>query len=160
MRSFTCMPSLLYPSGLFCPFCPLLFLLCSELTMASWCLSPLSPSTWLWCMLSALSEARGTLLPAVQGIVHQLPILQKFVPMQISFLSICYPVFVLTYLGQAAWLTSFPDQVSSTFYASIPFSDGFFWVRSPPCSPQAVVTTHCRSQHCVGIHRMFCPACC
>ena len=47
---------------------------------------------------------------------------------QISFLGICYPVLVVTYLGQAAWLTAFPDQVSSTFYASIPFGDGFFWV--------------------------------
>ncbi|KAL3152408.1 hypothetical protein ABBQ32_001459 [Trebouxia sp. C0010 RCD-2024] len=46
---------------------------------------------------------------------------------KISFLAICYPVLVLTYLGQAAWLTSFPDQVSSTFYASIPYGNGFFW---------------------------------
>lgn len=31
-------------------------------------------------------------------------------------------------MGQAAWLTAFPDQVSSTFYASIPYGDGFYWV--------------------------------
>ncbi len=48
---------------------------------------------------------------------------------QISFLVICYPVLIVTYLGQAAWLTRFPDQVSSTFYASIPYGDGFYWVR-------------------------------
>ena len=48
--------------------------------------------------------------------------------LQISFLAICYPVLILTYLGQAAWLTAFPDQVGSTFYASIPYGDGFYWV--------------------------------
>ena len=48
--------------------------------------------------------------------------------LQLSFLGLAYPVLVLTYLGQAAWLTAFPDQVSSTFYASIPFGDGFYWV--------------------------------
>lgn len=47
---------------------------------------------------------------------------------QLSFLGIAYPVLILTYLGQAAWLTQFPDQVSSTFYASIPYGDGFYWV--------------------------------
>ncbi|KAL3135172.1 hypothetical protein ABBQ38_006263 [Trebouxia sp. C0009 RCD-2024] len=46
---------------------------------------------------------------------------------RISFLVICYPVLIVTYLGQAAWLTAYPDQVSSTFYASIPYGDGFFW---------------------------------
>ena len=49
---------------------------------------------------------------------------------QISFLVICYPVLIVTYLGQAAWLTRYPDQVSSTFYASIPYGDGFYWVRA------------------------------
>ncbi|KAL3135202.1 Potassium transporter 5 [Trebouxia sp. C0009 RCD-2024] len=47
---------------------------------------------------------------------------------RISFLVICYPVLIVTYLGQAAWLTRYPDQVSSTFYASIPYGDGFYWV--------------------------------
>ncbi|KAL3134369.1 hypothetical protein ABBQ38_006624 [Trebouxia sp. C0009 RCD-2024] len=46
---------------------------------------------------------------------------------KLSFLGIAYPVLILTYLGQAAWLTQFPDQVSSTFYASIPYGDGFYW---------------------------------
>ncbi|DBA83964.1 TPA: Potassium transporter, variant 2 [Trebouxia sp. C0004] len=46
---------------------------------------------------------------------------------RISFLAICYPVLILTYLGQTAWLTAFPDQVGSTFYASIPYGDGFYW---------------------------------
>ena len=45
---------------------------------------------------------------------------------QSSFLGIAYPVLILTYLGQAAWLTQFPDQVSSTFYASIPYGDGSY----------------------------------
>ncbi|DBA74693.1 TPA: hypothetical protein ACH3X2_009358 [Trebouxia sp. C0005] len=46
---------------------------------------------------------------------------------RISFLGLCYPVLILTYLGQTAWLTAFPDQVGSTFYASIPYGDGFYW---------------------------------
>ncbi|KAL3138070.1 Potassium transporter [Trebouxia sp. C0009 RCD-2024] len=46
---------------------------------------------------------------------------------RISFLVICYPVLIVTYLGQAAWLTRYPDQVSSTFYACIPYGDGFYW---------------------------------
>lgn len=54
------------------------------------------------------------------------------VVLQISFLAICYPVLILTYLGQTAWLTAFPDQVGSTFYASIPYGDGFYWVS--PCT--------------------------
>ena len=54
--------------------------------------------------------------------------LRTVVWLQISFLAICYPVLILTYLGQAAWLIAHPDQVSSTFYASIPFGDGFYWV--------------------------------
>ncbi len=48
--------------------------------------------------------------------------------LQLSFLML-WPILILTYLGQAAWLTAFPDQVSSTFYASIPYGNGFYWVR-------------------------------
>ncbi len=55
-------------------------------------------------------------------------LLRTGVVLQISFLAICYPVLILTYLGQTAWLTAFPDQVGSTFYASIPYGDGFYWV--------------------------------
>ena len=55
-------------------------------------------------------------------------LLRATILLQISFLAICYPVLILTYLGQAAWLIKHPDQVSSTFYASIPFGDGFYWV--------------------------------
>ena len=62
--------------------------------------------------------------------------------MQISLLGLCYPVLVVTYLGQAAWLTAFPDQVSSTFYASIPFGDGFFWVCSRPTPHPSFTTSH------------------
>ncbi|KAK9808702.1 hypothetical protein WJX72_002233 [[Myrmecia] bisecta] len=46
---------------------------------------------------------------------------------QISFTCIAYPSLVITYFGQAAWLTAHPDQVGSTFYASIPWGDGFYW---------------------------------
>lgn len=72
-------------------------------------------------------------------------------PVQISFLAICYPVLVLTYLGQAAWLTAFPDQVSSTFYASIPYGDGFFWVRRPSLDdpPHTPLLPHCNSHYCL-----------
>ncbi len=34
---------------------------------------------------------------------------------------------MITYLGQAAYLMANPDQVGSTFFASIPFGDGFYW---------------------------------
>ena len=74
--------------------------------------------------------------------------------LQLSFICIAYPSLIITYLGQAAWLLAFPDQVklqcsvalqvpcglykhgetmvtpsiflqvSSTFYASIPYGDG------------------------------------
>ena len=30
-------------------------------------------------------------------------------------------------MGQAAYLMANPDQVGSTFFASIPFGDGFYW---------------------------------
>ena len=62
--------------------------------------------------------------------------------LQLSFLGLAYPVLVLTYLGQAAWLTAFPDQVSSTFYASIPFGDGFYWVRLVPLTLIVKMTAH------------------
>lgn len=47
---------------------------------------------------------------------------------RLSFMLVAYPSLIITYLGQAAWLLAFPEQVSSTFYASIPFGDGFYWV--------------------------------
>lgn len=80
---------------------------------------------------------------------------------QISFLVICYPVLIVTYLGQAAWLTRYPDQVSSTFYASIPYGDGFYWVRATSvicCIPAVECVTFafdllllCRN-HLQGLH--------
>ena len=60
--------------------------------------------------------------------------------LQISFLGIAYPVLIVTYLGQAAWLTAHPDQVSSTFYASIPYGNGFYWVRATPFLAVLVVS--------------------
>ncbi|KAK9792666.1 hypothetical protein WJX73_004356 [Symbiochloris irregularis] len=47
---------------------------------------------------------------------------------RIAFIGICYPCLVITYFGQAAWLVHNQDQVGNTFYASIPFGDGFYWV--------------------------------
>ncbi|KAK9835990.1 hypothetical protein WJX81_004040 [Elliptochloris bilobata] len=46
---------------------------------------------------------------------------------QIAFCCIAYPSLVITYLGQAAFLMANPDQVGSTFFACIPFGDGFYW---------------------------------
>jgi KUP system potassium uptake protein len=40
--------------------------------------------------------------------------------MQISFSSIVFPALVAAYSGQAAYLTKFKDDVSDTFYTSIP----------------------------------------
>lgn len=77
--------------------------------------------------------------------------------LQLSFMLVAYPSLIITYLGQAAWLLAFPEQVrfhgslalqlpcgfdrqgkplvvpqslqvSSTFYASIPFGDGEYRV--------------------------------
>ncbi|KAL3139069.1 Potassium transporter [Trebouxia sp. C0010 RCD-2024] len=80
-------------------------------------------------LMTSMVLGDGVLTPAqsVLGAIYGLQIKTSVSEGGISFLAICYPVLVLTYLGQAAWLTAFPDQVRSTFYASIPFGDGFFW---------------------------------
>ncbi|CAA6664151.1 unnamed protein product [Spirodela intermedia] len=39
---------------------------------------------------------------------------------QISFTAVLFPSVTLAYIGQAAYLTKFPDNVSNTFYKSIP----------------------------------------
>ncbi|CAA6664153.1 unnamed protein product [Spirodela intermedia] len=39
---------------------------------------------------------------------------------QISFTAVLFPSVTLAYIGQAAYLTKFPDNVSDTFYKSIP----------------------------------------
>lgn len=31
-----------------------------------------------------------------------------------------FPALILTYLGQAAYLTTFPENINNTFYASMP----------------------------------------
>ncbi|GAQ87155.1 Potassium transporter family protein [Klebsormidium nitens] len=46
---------------------------------------------------------------------------------QLGFVGLAYPSLVITYFGQAAWLIKHPDEVGSTFYASIPGGDGLFW---------------------------------
>lgn len=45
--------------------------------------------------------------------------------MQISFSSIVFPALLAAYSGQAAYLTKFKDDVSDTFYKSIP--DPLYW---------------------------------
>lgn len=45
-----------------------------------------------------------------------------------SFAFVAYPALMLTYLGQAAWMVKHIDQISVTFFASIPFGNGFYWV--------------------------------
>ncbi|XP_075478372.1 potassium transporter 5-like [Primulina tabacum] len=44
---------------------------------------------------------------------------------QISFSGIVFPALLTAYIGQAAYLSKFPDQVKDTFYASIP--DPLYW---------------------------------
>ncbi len=52
--------------------------------------------------------------------------------MRASFGFVAYPALMLTYLGQAAWMCSNIDSISETFFASIPFGNGFYWVSSWP----------------------------
>jgi K+ transporter len=40
--------------------------------------------------------------------------------LQISFTSIIFPSVALCYMGQAAYLRKFPENVGDTFYKSIP----------------------------------------
>ena len=49
-------------------------------------------------------------------------------PVRASFAFVAYPALMLTYLGQAAWMCSHIDLIPVTFFASIPFGDGFYWV--------------------------------
>ncbi len=102
-------------------------------TMHSWTQTVLDCAQWPW---SFLYTSCLTLVPFLCSNAYFAccccttgPRCQNIL-MQISFLVICYPVLIVTYLGQAAWLTRYPDQVSSTFYASIPYGDGFYWVRA------------------------------
>ena len=39
---------------------------------------------------------------------------------QISFTAVLFPAVSLAYIGQGAYLTKFPENVSDTFYKSIP----------------------------------------
>ncbi len=40
--------------------------------------------------------------------------------MQLGFMCVAYPSLIITYLGQAAYLMVHPENVSTTFYSSIP----------------------------------------
>ena len=40
--------------------------------------------------------------------------------LQISFSSVVFPTLISTYLGQAAYLMKFPENVGNTFYKSVP----------------------------------------
>ena len=112
--------------------------------------------------------------------------------LQLSFICIAYPALIITYLGQAAWLLAFPDQVrlqsglalqlpcdldkhreamaapcflqvSSTFYASIPYGDGEYCVM-PPLHPlcqwkpplPGLVAAHATVLCCVRLAHMLC----
>ncbi|XP_027171881.1 potassium transporter 5-like [Coffea eugenioides] len=44
---------------------------------------------------------------------------------QISFSSVVFPTLISTYLGQAAYLMKFPENVGNTFYKSVP--DSIYW---------------------------------
>ncbi len=63
---------------------------------------------------------------------------------QIAFCGIAYPSLVITYFGQAAFLMANPDQVGSTFFASIPFSDGFYWTFFVIATAAACVASQAR----------------
>jgi len=63
---------------------------------------------------------------------------------QIAFCCIAYPSLVITYFGQAAFLMANPDQVGSTFFASIPFGDGFYWTFFVIATAAACVASQAR----------------
>ena len=62
------------------------------------------------------------------------------------------------YLGQAAWMTKNIDQIDNTFFASIPFGDGFYWVSGflnldcTPCTCTCPNRCHCP---CAEVTRGF-----
>ena len=43
-----------------------------------------------------------------------------FTDMQLSTLGLVWPALMLTYLGQASYLTKHPDMVPTAYYASVP----------------------------------------
>ncbi|GMH24559.1 hypothetical protein Nepgr_026402 [Nepenthes gracilis] len=58
---------------------------------------------------------------------------------QISFSTVVYPSVIVAYIGQAAYLTKFPDQVSKTFYASIP--DPLYWPMFVVAAVSAIIAS-------------------
>ncbi|GMH24557.1 hypothetical protein Nepgr_026400 [Nepenthes gracilis] len=58
---------------------------------------------------------------------------------QISFSTMVYPSVIVAYIGQAAYLTKFPDQVPNTFYASIP--DPLYWPMFVVASVSAIIAS-------------------
>ncbi len=47
--------------------------------------------------------------------------------MQIAFIGILYPSVMISYFGQSAWLIKNPSGYATSFFASIPWGDGFFY---------------------------------
>lgn len=64
--------------------------------------------------------------------------------MQFSTLCLVWPSLLLTYLGQAAYLTKNPEQYSDAYYSSVPHA--VFW----PMFVLAVLAAIIASQVCQG----------
>lgn len=69
--------------------------------------------------------------------------------LQFSTLALVWPSLLLTYLGQAAYLTKHPENVFNTYYASVPHA--VFW----PMFVLAVLAAIIASQVCTATAEMY-----
>jgi len=60
------------------------------------------------------------LLIAAIGCIIALKLMMQYNVLQISFSCITCPAIVVAYIGQAAYLRKFPQNVANTFYECIP----------------------------------------
>jgi len=73
---------------------------------------------------SALSIPKDLSLPClVSTVMHQYLMLV----LQIAFIGILYPSVMISYFGQSAWLIKNPSGYATSFFASIPWGDAFFY---------------------------------
>ncbi|KAK9828620.1 hypothetical protein WJX72_001128 [[Myrmecia] bisecta] len=47
---------------------------------------------------------------------------------RLAFLGVLYPTVILTYFGQAAWLIKHPEGFATSFFLSVPWNTGDFWI--------------------------------
>jgi len=73
---------------------------------------------------SALRIPTSLLLPClILTVTHQYLTLV----LQIAFVGILYPSVMISYFGQSAWLIKNPSGYATSFFASIPWGDAFFY---------------------------------